>query len=43
MKIRLPTLLLALLLLAHPVSANGLGNDKVAWCYVAVSQRTEIN
>lgn len=30
MKIRLPTLLLALLLLAHPVSANGLGNDKAA-------------
>ena len=28
MKIRLPTLLLALLLLTTPVQANGLGNDK---------------
>ena len=30
MKIRLPTLLLALLLLTSPASANGLGNDKAA-------------
>lgn len=30
MKIRLPTLLLALLLLTSPASANGLGNDKYA-------------
>jgi uncharacterized protein YfiM (DUF2279 family) len=28
MKIRLPTTLLALLLLTSPASANGLGNDK---------------
>ena len=28
MKIRLPTLLLPLLLLTTPASANGLGNDK---------------
>ena len=30
MKIRLPTILLALLLLTTPVQANGLGNDKAA-------------
>ena len=30
MKIRLPTLLLALLLLTTPCSAQGLGNDKYA-------------
>ena len=30
MKIRLPTILLALLLLTGVVSANGLGNDKAA-------------
>ena len=30
MKIRLPTLLLALLLLTAPCHANGLGNDKAA-------------
>ena len=30
MKIRLPTILLVLLLLTTPVSANGLSNDKAA-------------
>ena len=30
MKIRLPTILLAILLLTSPCSANGLGNDKAA-------------